>query len=411
MAIKVERKALIRTLQVANRVRHSMVPHMPALCGVHIETTADCSELLVSATDCDLWLEQTLPVLNAREKEATDFLLFDVGAVCRALQQLGGAEVEINWVPSGAGHLELEITSGDLSIKPGWAEGTGAHTPPDLHKSAGKAILCNVPESLRRVSGAISRDECRFYLNGAFLTEADGRWRLVATDGHRLYCNAFDKLSSAPGGFDFGARRGVIIPHMAVNALAWLCARAGVHDVEVQLAYTQSAASNGHCPDNPLFSTFKVGAFTLYARLIDYDYPEYEKLLPKEAVEELLVSRGKLASAVDGMTARPGWHIPIKLHCTGEEIDLSYTDKSSESEDYLRLAACVPAQGDAERIVGVNPRYLKAALAALPRGCKQVRFGFQAAGEEDADGKSMSPFSISDPDCRDLTIIQMPMRL
>jgi DNA polymerase-3 subunit beta len=133
---------------------------------------------------------------------------------------------------------------------------------------------------------AISTDETRYILNGVFFEPREGgKVRMVATDGHRL------ALVERVLAGDFKLKGGVIIPRKGLHELRRLLDEAP--DVECALGFAENSA------------LFRKPGLTMVMRLIDGQFPEYQRVIPKEGERKVQIpgcasprrSSGSLSSA------------------------------------------------------------------------------------------------------------------
>ena len=139
---------------------------------------------------------------------------------------------------------------------------------PEAAQGGERARWCKVTgntllEMIKKTSFAISTDETRYILNGVFFEPRDGgKVRMVATDGHRL------ALIERELAGDFKLKSGVIIPRKGLIELKRLLDEAP--DAECQLGFAENSA------------LFKKPGLTMVMRLIDGQFPEYQRVIPKE---------------------------------------------------------------------------------------------------------------------------------
>jgi DNA polymerase-3 subunit beta len=129
----------------------------------------------------------------------------------------------------------------------------------------------------RKVLYAISAEETRFQLMGALLKDKGKEFELVATDGHRLALIDFakeDPKSAFPN---------VLIPK---KALAEILKMDGGADARVEIRHSE----------NHLL--FTVGSRQLLARLLDVNFPDYEKILSKNNDRVARVPTGACQAAI-----------------------------------------------------------------------------------------------------------------
>ena len=112
----------------------------------------------------------------------------------------------------------------------------------------------------RKVLYAVSAEETRFQLMGALLKDKGKEFELVATDGHRLALIDFPKEDAK------ATLPNVLIPKKALSEILKMD---GGSDARVEIRHSE----------NHLL--FTVGSRQLVARLLDVNFPDYEKILSK----------------------------------------------------------------------------------------------------------------------------------
>jgi DNA polymerase-3 subunit beta len=233
-------------------------------------------------------------------------------------------------------------------------------------------------EMIKKTQFAISSDETRYILNGVFFEPREkGLVRMVATDGHRL------ALVERELAGDFKLKSGVIIPRKGLFELKRLLDEAP--DAECQLGFAENSA------------IFKKPGLSMVMRLIDGQFPEYQRVIPKEGEKQLLVRRDKLFDALKRISLL--------------SADKSNAVKLSLSENLLRITANNPDLGEAKDdlevayrggalTVGFNARYLLDVLGVLETDEVSVELGDEH-----------SPGVLHPPGDRSFTAVVMPMRV
>jgi DNA polymerase-3 subunit beta len=121
---------------------------------------------------------------------------------------------------------------------------------------------------LSQVAHAISQEETRYYLNGAYVHAPviEGRRRLVfvATDGHRL---ARHEAGDAPDGWTDEA---LLIPRPAVEHIRKFAPKSG--DLLLSF-YGQKDMAD--------LVRLEADGFSLFTKLIDGSYPDYTRAIPR----------------------------------------------------------------------------------------------------------------------------------
>jgi DNA polymerase-3 subunit beta len=152
---------------------------------------------------------------------------------------------------------------------------------PTLPDATGKARATLPRQALKEMVGktqfAITGEDTRYFLNGAKFVLKPDSLTLVATDGHRL---ALVEVKH-----NVGATQdvGVILPKKTLLELGKLLAE-GEGDILFESG------------ENHLF--FEVGGRMLISRMIDGQFPAYERVIPKGNDKDIEFERERLTSAV-----------------------------------------------------------------------------------------------------------------
>jgi DNA polymerase-3 subunit beta len=149
---------------------------------------------------------------------------------------------------------------------------------------AGGNVTATLPgsslkEMISKTQFAITGEDTRFFLNGALFVLRPDSMSLVATDGHRLALVSVKRDGGDPGVSEVKA----ILPKKTMGELARLLA-----DGDVPVLYERG--------ENHLF--FDVGGRKLISRMIDGQFPAYERVIPKGNDKHIEFERDRLTSAV-----------------------------------------------------------------------------------------------------------------
>ena len=342
---------------------------MPILANVLVNATK--SGVTVTAFDLDIGIVSEHPA----EVVKTGAVTLSARYVFDIVQNLPEAQLTLKKLPNNY----AEITSGAAHYKiVGMAPEEFPKLPKEenapLVKTTGTALL----EMIRKTSFAISSDETRYILNGVFFEPRDGgKVRMVATDGHRL------ALIERELAGDFKLKHGVIVPRKGLMELKRLLEEAP--EAECQLGFAENSA------------LFKKPGLSMVMRLIDGQFPEYQRVIPKEGEKQVKIDRSRLLDSL-------------------KRIALLSADKSSAvklnlEEGRLRITANNPDLGEAKDdievaykggaiTIGFNARYLMDVLGVLET--EQVMLEL---------GDEHSPGVVHAPNDKAFTAVVMPMRV
>ncbi|HEV2199151.1 MAG TPA: DNA polymerase III subunit beta [Bryobacteraceae bacterium] len=208
---------------------------------------------------------------------------------------------------------------------------------------------------------AISSEESRFTLNGALLVLRKGAVVMVATDGHRLaMIESSDELPGVGGAYR------ALLPRKAMMELQKLAA-------DSDPAATVKFSGD----ENHLF--FKLGERLLLSRKLTGNFPDYERVLPKDQPNSVVLNREEFRSTIERVAQFSDERSrAIRVRVAPGEVKVhSSVSDTGESEE------SIPAeyQGPAVEI-GFNAQYLLDFLRAVAND--QVVFHFKdphSAGE------------------------------
>jgi DNA polymerase-3 subunit beta len=195
---------------------------------------------------------------------------------------------------------------------------------------------------IERTIFAVSTDETRYSLNGVFVEEGSaGSVRMVSTDGHRL---AFEEQALGA----LGLSKGVILPRKGLGELRKLL-ESGDEGV-VSIGFKENMA---------LVSRDKV---ELFMRLIDGDFPDYTKVIPKGNPNLAKIDHGELLQALRRVSILSSERYKgVKMEFSDNTISISANnpDLGEATEEIEAEYKGLPIS------VGFNARYILDALGVL----------------------------------------------
>jgi DNA polymerase-3 subunit beta len=140
-----------------------------------------------------------------------------------------------------------------------------------------------VKEMVAKTAFAITGEDTRYFLNGALFVLRPDEMSLVATDGHRL---ALVTVARGGGAAERGGGEDevkAILPKKTLGELSRL-----LQEGDADIQYERG--------ENHLF--FDVGGRLLISRMIDGQFPAYERVIPKGNDKKIEFERDRLTSAV-----------------------------------------------------------------------------------------------------------------
>lgn len=267
MKLTVTRKELHDALQVVSRVV-STQSTLPVLRNVLIEPVE--GHVRFSATDLELGVEVLIP---ARIHEPGV-----ITVPARTLLEIvsGLPEADVSLGSDDQHHLILSCRRSDYRIN-----GLGSDDFPPLPEVGGHVSLTLaqpvMKEMIRQTALAVSTDDTRPILTGVCLVVMPDRLRLVATDTHRLALRT-SQVPQAHG------ETTVIVPVRALNELSRVLSDDPQDTLDIRVDQNQVL--------------FKTDRIVLVSRLIEGQFPRFERVIPDGYTRRLALQRDELLSAL-----------------------------------------------------------------------------------------------------------------
>ena len=243
----------------------------------------------------------------------------------------------------------VEITCGDGVYK---IIGLPDEEFPQLPSVEGESLTIDgelLRAVLRKTEFAASTEDVRYFLNGLYFNFLTERTEVVATDSRWLalaYCDAFN----APGNVD-----GFILPLKAVKEIARTFADASAVTVSVFENQILFADENA----------------TLTTRLVEGDYPKYDKLIPESTTGRAVVFKDNILHAARrvALLSNPKNH-SISLEIETEQITIfSKTPELGEAHETVSLQSCT-----ANARIAIDARLLIDILAHIETESVAIEF-------------------------------------
>ncbi|NJC87663.1 MAG: DNA polymerase III subunit beta [Desulfuromonas sp.] len=239
---------------------------IPVLANVLLE--GGDGELHITATDLEVGMRSSYAANVAKPGKIT----VSAKKLYEIIKELPDREVafvakENCWIEVKCGKAHFNIVglaADEFPSFPQSSRNVGIKLSSDLWK-----------EVIEKTFFAMSQDESKYNLNGiylrAFEEQDEIRLRLVATDGHRL--SLIDK--SIKGAVPDELKKGLILPRKGVLELKRL-AEEGDGDLTLSFHDNNAVASKGQT--------------VVIMRLVDGEFPDYERVIPKTNDQEALIA-------------------------------------------------------------------------------------------------------------------------
>ena len=371
MKISVEKNNIFKSLShVQNIVEKKNT--IPVLSNILIE--AKKNTLVLSATDMDISITETLNcnVIEEGSITVSAHTLYDI----------------IRKLPDG-NEIEFIANEGKMfSIRSGKSKFSLSCLPKEdfpiieianlkSELSIESKKLLNLIEKTRF---AISNEETRYFLNGIYFHKRNINNKeclcIVATDGHRLAKIDFDtgeNISEIPG---------VIIPRKTIGEL-------------IKLLTDFSGTVKINLDANKII--FFVDKSILISKLIDGSFPDYQKVIPINNTNIMLVKRNDFCLAVDRVSTIANERSPaIKFKLLKNIMNMTSVD----SDHGLATEDIVTEYSGNEMEVGFNSKYILEMINNLDDD--KITLSFNDAS---------SPVIATEQSNPDLIYVLMPMRV
>jgi len=264
MEVTADRAHLAQALGTVSRAI-SARSTLPILSNVLLE--AEPGQLHLTATDLDTSIRSRIEA-KVKTKGAISVSASVLGEVVGSLTTR---------------EVDLQLKDTQLHVRAGKSKYSMLTLPaeefPSVPEVSGEVSLrlsqSVLKEIVRHTIFAVAKEESNPILTGVLMELRGGNLNLVATDTHRLAWKSA-KLGSA------GKENvSVIIPNKPLNELQRLL-KEGDGEVQVNLTENQVA--------------FIVDATTLVSRVIDGQFPNYEKVIPKDVERTITANTKDLAN-------------------------------------------------------------------------------------------------------------------
>ena len=330
MEILVRRNDLVKELHLVQGIVERK-NSIPILSNVLVEARAD--ELRISATDLDVSLRSGCQAQVIKEGAVT----LAAKKLYEIVRSLPECDVRIEVQPDAWATIECERVMFRMAGLPR----EDFPTLPDGKVGKELEIPAEVLRGLMRRTGfAITAEDARYYLAGALLVLEQDQAAMVATDGHRL---AYAKASSHQ---KVTETIKVLVPRKAIAELGRLIE--GEETVGFQRA-------EGHL-------IFTAGGRTLASKLVEAQFPAYEKVITVTGDKKLTLGREAFQSAIRRVSLLSSErNRAIKVAVTDGRLELS---ASSPELGEAKESLSVEYEGEGLEI-GFNAQYLLEFLSAV----------------------------------------------
>ena len=369
MKLIITKENLIKALQKVIGVVEKR-QSMPILS--HILLKKDNEGFHVVASDLEVQLSSKINF-----EETIDFAgditipgrkLFDIG---KGLPDKALIEIE----KKDEGKLQIESKKSKFTLS-----ALDAKTFPVMENNDENSVEFSLDSSdlkdvFSKTAFAMAQQDVRYYLNGLFMKISDKELYGVATDGHRL------------------AKAGSSIKASIEDEVSIIIPRKGVLEIDKQIEEKKElkiTASKNHMQVDS-------GDAMAITKLIDGKFPDYEKVIPKDADKLILVDCKIFKDALTRVSILSNDRFRgVRLHFENGEIKVSANNpEKDEASDDIKAEY----SGDSME-VGFNVNYLLDVIGAIRTKNLQIQL------KDSNSSALLTPEN--DPDS---SYVVMPLRL
>jgi DNA polymerase-3 subunit beta len=367
MELVVRKNDLLRELQLFQGIveRKNTIP---ILANVLVDAKGD--EVRMLATD----LEVALRSRCAASVTKSGSLTLPAKKLYEIIKSLPETDVRIqedrNGVKIAADRFESRLQTLPREDFPALPEGSGGKTI-TLPRTA-------IREMVAKTQFAITGEDTRYFLNGAKFVATPSSLTLVATDGHRLALVAVKHTT------DVAEELGIILPKKTLLELGKLVAEG-----EGDIAFEKG--------ENHLF--FEVGGRMLISRMIDGQFPAYERVIPKGNDKVIEFDRDRLTSAVKRVALLSN----ERSRAVKFEVGKGKVEVTSSSSEFGEAREQLPVEyADTPITISFNAQYVLDFLNVVDTEVVSLSL------KDDVSQAVMKPVGT---DAYDYTYVIMPMRI
>lgn len=308
---------------------------LPILLNVLIET--DSSGIRLSTTDLEVGIQCHIPA----EVEEEGAITIPAKTFTELINSLPAEKISLS-TNDNSFIVQSKRTKSSFQTSP-------ATEFPKLYEEKGETLarvkFSDIRDDASTVVFSSSTDTARPALSGILMKKEPTGFLLVGTDGYRLSLKHHTTLEANLGGDD----QTVIVPARVIREV--LAMKEEGDELSIHIAKQSNQIM------------FEQGQTLLVGRLIEAEFPNYERIIPSDHNSRILFSREELLKAVKicSIFAREAANI-IKLSLKKDKLIVS-SQTPSVGDNEVEVEASLTGE---ENDIAFNARYLLDVLSNLP---------------------------------------------
>ncbi|MBU1023398.1 DNA polymerase III subunit beta, partial [bacterium] len=294
----------------------------------------------------------------------------------------------ISYLPDGdltldidsSSHMEVRIKTSKYDI-----HGISSEEYPDFPdiKEKGSTFTTSskdLLESLRKTTYASSKDSARTWTSGVNIVIEDKKLVMIATDGRRLALDRCPIEGRAP-------KDGIsaLIPTKTMDDLLRILSLGYDGQVKITIGKTMTQ--------------FELGDTIIISHLLDAQFPDYQRVIPKDFKGKLNIDRDNFEQAIRGVSI-------VAKQREGRDMAILATDA-----DQLTISAHVESLGSSTQNISVQKEGEELKVAFNYQFLMDPIMNINADEIELNYGNQLQPGLITIPGDDDFLYVIMPVRL
>lgn len=369
MQLVVRKTDLLKELQLFQGIveRKNTIP---VLSHVLMEASGDA--LTMAATDLEVGLRSTCAASVGKPGSLT----LPAKKVYEIVKELPETDIRIEEEKPGTVKVAADRFESRMQTLPREDFPTMAVPEAGQSTSIARKVL---GEMIAKTQFAITGEDTRYFLNGGLFAIEVDHMVLVATDGHRL------ALVQAPRNAQPGSEPSkTILPRKTMLELGRLLAEG-----DGEIVFSKS--------DNHLF--FQIDGRILVSRVIDGQFPAYERVIPKNNDKRIEFERDRLLSAVRRVALLSN----ERSRAVKMTIEPGHVDIASNSPEFGEAHEQLAVEyGGSAMQISFNAQYVLDFLNAVQSDVVSMDF------KDESSQTIMRPVGTTD---YEYTYVVMPMRI
>lgn len=333
---------------------------LPILTHVLIKKDEETGRLSITGTDLNMWIEHTLP--SSQDSITSLAGGGSATAPARNLTELVSAmpDAPVELIAEGGGDsgpsaysLHLRCNRANYKLL-GLAPDEFPPIPQIKSDTTFKVKRVDLRDAIKQTLFAVSTDDSRPILTGVLLSYGVGKLRAVATDTHRLAVREMDALEGSGPDVQGVAPAGAMSEVLRMAAGDEGVVTVTISENQIQFRVDDEKTGSGT---------------TLVTRLIEGQFPSYERVVPQSHDKRLTIERESLLSALRraAIVAREGSanRVILRTNRDDDSDRLTITAQSGNLGDALEEIEIAREADEEEVEIAFNAKYLIDVLNVL----------------------------------------------